>query len=133
MDGKGNCFAACLAMVTAIHLRKIPNFCAQEKGWWSDCQQWLLARGWAGIMVTRRAAAEEQVCLHAAQNNIPIILGGLAAGGITRHAVVQFDGKILDPSPSQAGLRDWDTLWILVPTSTWRVDTHLRVHEKNLA
>lgn len=108
----GNCFAACISMITSIPLEEIPNFASytEENGnWWKDISDWLAPRGWGGVMITDKAMEENKADFYGARiTGIPFILTGKSPGGDWNHCVVQWEeeGELLqlDPHPRNKGV-----------------------------
>lgn len=126
----GNCFAACISMITRIPLEEIPNFASYTNpnagNWWKDICDWLAERGWGGIMLTDVAMEENKAdCYGFRQAGMPFILTGKSPGGDWNHSVVQWldEGDqvlTLDPHPRDVGVhRPLADIIILVPKRIW--------------
>lgn len=113
-DVDGDCLPCCIAMITRIPLRRIPNFCAgNNRNWWADCLAWLKSKGWCGVLIKHEAAVRSLADLSAVQSSaFPVI----AIDGA--HAVVLTGGRQHDPHPSRRGLAAWDALILLCPLPT---------------
>ncbi len=114
-DGKGNCFAACIASILDLSIEEVPNFVdlGPIKSWFLAVNDWLVE--------TRR-----HFYLHletkAAGNGIGWgyhVMNGMGPRGVM-HSVVGFGdvGMVWDPHPSHAGLMgDPDSYGLIV--SRW--------------
>jgi hypothetical protein len=48
-EGKGNCWAACIASLLDLPLSEVPNFCGEPErndNWFKDTDEWLKQRGY---------------------------------------------------------------------------------------
>lgn len=125
----GNCFAACIAMITHIPLEDIPNFASYTEAngnWWKDICDWLIPKGWGGVMITENAMQENQADFYGARIlGVPFILTGKSPGGDWNHCVVQWeeDGetKQLDPHPRNKGvLKPIADVILLIPLKAFQ-------------
>jgi len=109
-DGKGDCFAACLASIFELELRQVPNFCVEfPKSWLYQSNKWLATHtGLCLLEVGADRAAKkcegittllEFPCYH--------LICGKSPRGDFLHQVVGFRGEVVhDPHPSRLGVLD---------------------------
>jgi len=110
---KGNCFAACVSMVTGIPLEDIPNFSESKFNWHNHFYKWAQEQGYHILAFFPLHSVLEQD-LTCEDNGYPIIVTGVTETN-SKHAVVQFNKKIIDPQPSQAGLLYIHKAYVLIP------------------
>jgi hypothetical protein len=126
-DGKGNCFASCVASLLDLPLSDVPNF-VEAADMDAAARNWLAERGYVYV---RLCFPDPESLAHTyfESGMVPIycILSGIsprvrADGSPKWHAVVgQVSGygiKIAhDPHPSRAGLKEDGHRWVsfLVP------------------
>jgi hypothetical protein len=85
-DGKGNCFATCLASLLEVPVESVPNFHADYPStWWTETQKWLYARGFVAIEVFLRSDGHKVVDWAPA---VSCILTGKSPRGDFLHCVV---------------------------------------------
>lgn len=93
-EGKGNCFATCVACAFNIPLDGVPNFCVDydEDKWWKEFLNWLRERGWTAIFFNGDRTIREDFL-----DGVLVIVGGTGPRGCD-HAVLWKDGKMVhDP------------------------------------
>lgn len=104
-EGKGNCWAACIATVLDLPLSEIPNFCGEPErndNWFSDTDKWLKSRGYRVI------GFEGASGISMGEGAYALVTGPSPRGNFS-HVVVMTvqDGNFKvahDPHPSRAGL-----------------------------
>lgn len=119
----GNCYAACVASVLEIELRKVPNFCRDHgsEKWFLEFARWLHRRGYAPVPIV---PTDERIWR-------PNLFG--IAGGTCRtsqesrrglaHACVYYGGELAhDPNPERSGLLEVEELTFLVPGEVVHAD-----------
>lgn len=117
---KGDCFCACISMITGFPLQEIPNFCLDHnRYWWRDTTEWLFARGWVGMLINRAAWEADDVCTWGLlESNIPVIVSAQSPrfDKPVLHAVVLQGGKQYDPHPSGTGVPEpYADIILLIP------------------
>lgn len=102
-DGKGNCFAACVASILELPIEEVPNFCeGWDEEWFDKYQEWLRPHGFSVVMLVAWSEWKPnpgQLCT----------MGGKSPRGDFDHCVVgEWTGEewrvVHDPHPSRAGL-----------------------------
>jgi len=111
-DGKGNCFAACVASILEIRLSTVPNFCADypDGEHWEKFREWLKPFGLdaLGLFGDPAEWGDHLPASH-------IIVCGPNSDGVL-HAVVYYKGKLVhDPNPNGQGLAKADNFGVFVP------------------
>jgi len=103
-DGKGNCFAACVASILELPIEEVPNFCeGWDQEWFTGFLDWLATREFSAVelwVTSDWKPNPRQVC----------ILSGKSPRGDFDHAVVgEWTGEEFrvthDPHPSRNGLK----------------------------
>lgn len=106
-EGKGNCFAACVASVLEAPLEDVPNFCADHAPdeWWGEFTRWLDRFGMTALRFPYDG--DEQVWADAMVELLPdtfVLAGGPTPRG--PHCVIYCNGHMVhDPHPSRSGLQ----------------------------
>lgn len=119
-EGKGNCFAACIASLLRKQVSEVPNFCAEHSGadWYLHFAKWMQGGGFAPL--TFALPDEAAVSSHLAwarefAPGVPWVACGDTPRG--KHAVIYVGGELAhDPNPlhGRAGLlRIEDATFIL--------------------
>jgi hypothetical protein len=104
-EGKGNCWAACIASLLDLPITEVPNFCGEPErnpNWFSDTDKWLKQRGFRVIDFQGASGIAMEEGAYAIAN-------GKSPRGDFFHVVVMTvqDGQFVvahDPHPSGAGL-----------------------------
>jgi hypothetical protein len=112
-DGKGNCFATCIACLLRVPADTVPNFCVDRPSrWFMDCNDWLRERGWTALYLR----GESWVAFLPEQHpGLTVIASGPGPRGCD-HCVLMRDGKLLhDPHPSEDGLVRVNDVMVLAP------------------
>lgn len=116
-DGKGNCFAACVASVLEVPLERLPNFCVEYcDPWFARFESWCTAHGVALLSFNFVGAQENVQPFLAWAKVVPLacIVGGDNHDGV-KHAVVYHRGELVhDPNPNRRGLVSIDDAVFLV-------------------
>lgn len=101
-DGKGNCFAACLASVLEVSLDSVPNFCVDNPSNYLEATNgWLAQFGLGMMIVDVRPQREGNIDCPDAYH----LMSGPSPRGKFHHSVVGKGGKMVhDPHHSRAGL-----------------------------
>ena len=113
-DGKGNCFAACLACLFDISVEEVPNFCGcpeRNPDWYAHANEWLSRRGFkiVGIEFSTLIPPEQQVTILILPGTYIIVSGKSPRGDFLHNvvAVAEEGGKfsiVCDPHPSDDGI-----------------------------
>lgn len=94
-----DCLRCCLAMVTAIDYDDVPDFIADHgESWPTACEAWLSGLG-MGLLMMPTAPTYVPPWL-------PIIARGSTEYSDEHHFVVVTPNAVIDPSPSQHGLKE---------------------------
>jgi hypothetical protein len=119
-DGRGNCFAACLASLLEIPITDVfemPDGSALD--WRQHTNNWLSDKGFWYLDMTLHEDLERIGDARMHYWGWHIIIGKATGGGDDRHSVIGYRGKLwFDPNPNRRGLlgtcRDW-SYGFLVP------------------
>ena len=107
-EGKGNCFAACVASILEIPVSEVVHFSDGECAEWRDVvNEWLSSRSLFFLDISLPGDMRDSVVKYWGYH---IIMGDSPRVGDIRHAVVGYKGDIVfDPHPSRDGLKgnDW--------------------------
>lgn len=103
-EGKGNCFAACVASILEIPLEEVPNFCGlhpePDGTWYREFLRWLSERGLAAM--TQQFPGDPDSFMSWVRTcapNIPWIAGGPTDRGL--HCCVYVGDRLAhDPNPN---------------------------------
>lgn len=103
-DGKGNCFATCIACILDLPVEDVPNFCgdywSDDGEWFRQTNKWLAQHGLRYIEL----GFGDWVFNYHGVPDVDVIVSGPGPRGCD-HAVIWRDGKLAhDPHPSGAGL-----------------------------
>lgn len=103
-DGKGNCFATCIACILDLPVERVPNFCGDhpesDGEWLRAANRWLAQFGLRYIEFTFGDWVTDSHGLPGCH----VVVSGPGPRGCD-HATVWLDGKLAhDPHPSGAGL-----------------------------
>lgn len=104
-EGKGNCWAACIASILNLPIEEVPNFCGEperNENWLTDTDKWLQERGLRIVRFEGASGIWMQEGTH-------VIANGKSPRGDFFHVIVMTvrDGQFYmahDPHPSGAGL-----------------------------
>jgi hypothetical protein len=100
-EERGDCFTACIASLVGVELSEIPNFCAYDDEWPSNCKEWLFERGIVRVVFSSYPIAES---VAEEYKELVLIASGPGPRG-HRHAVLWKNNDLLwDPHPSRDGL-----------------------------
>lgn len=115
-EGKGNCFAACLASILELPIEAVPNFMAEHRSdWFGALNRWLAGTGLRCVYV--KAAHLDDAKIAPFASDVPLIVGGKSPRGLS-HAVIWHDGEIVhDPHPEGGGIDRIRRVYILTPIS----------------
>jgi hypothetical protein len=97
-------------MITETPVDEVPNFCTLDSGeknvqWWPDTSNWLLERGWVGILILQEAWEKNLACVYAAKaSGTPIIVSGKSPRFDCDHCVVMAGDRFFDPHPDDANI-----------------------------
>jgi len=122
-DGKGDCFAACVASILEVPLGNLPNFCVDfpSDTWFADSNEWLLRYCGVGLHDFRCEEPFPWISLYGEFGPYYIVSGTSPRG--LMHACVGRDGKVVhDPHPDGGGLLDIDsyTVFVAMQPERWR-------------
>ena len=93
-----DCLRCCLAMVLGVGYESVPDFVATHNtAWPSECENWLSQRRMGLLMMS---SPPQYVTPW-----LPVIAQGPTARSDYHHCVVVIPDRIIDPHPSQSGLR----------------------------
>lgn len=103
-DGKGNCFAACVATILELNIESVPNFCAlypeADGTWYREFINWLAPRGLAPL--TQQFPGDPDNFMRWVEKcapKIPWIAGGPTDRGL--HCCVYVGPELFhDPNPN---------------------------------
>jgi hypothetical protein len=111
-DGRGNCFAACLASILEIPLESVPNFCVEypDRWFWEACSH-VGRYGYGLVMIGDGETSREVARVTGAYS----MVGGRSPRGEFAHSVVYRGLEMAhDPHPDGAGIaggpEDWTFL-----------------------
>lgn len=115
---RGNCFAACVSMLTGVPLSQIPNFCAEygEGEWFAPFAAWLNARDLAPL--ASEFSADSEMLDWAARfgGRVPWIATGPIEACSALHSVVYLGPNLFhDPSPEPRPLRRVESACFVLP------------------
>lgn len=102
-DGKGNCFAACVASLLHKQVADVPNFCVEhsDADWYLHFAKWLQSNGFGPLtfaMPDEAAVAHHLNWARTFAPGVPWIAGGDTPRG--KHAVIYVGGELAhDPNP----------------------------------
>jgi hypothetical protein len=104
-NGKGNCFAACIASLIGTPLAEVPNFCLSES-WLGDSIDWLRERGWGATFIYHQKPDHNAPVDCLLWSSLPLIATGRSPRGEWNHCVVvDSAGKLVhDPHPDNTGI-----------------------------
>jgi hypothetical protein len=89
----------------------IPNWSEPEwaDNWRVKRTEWWVAHGYDTVeLPLPNWSLDVLLCYLAADAKAPVILGGKSPRGAYGHCVVVYEGKVIDPHPSRAGVVDPD-------------------------
>jgi hypothetical protein len=123
-DGRGNCWAACVAALLDIPLSEVPNFCGEperNERWYLDTDRWLQRYGYRIIGFSFPDASLIEM---AVEPGTYLIVTGKSPRGEFLHSVVAeyLGGQqweiVCDPHPSDDGLDGpWKACDMIVASS----------------
>jgi hypothetical protein len=129
-EGKGNCFATCVASILDLPLEDVPNFaCSPSEEWFGEFFNWLKARGYSVVYLYHPEAGD----VTKVDDKVPFseafftpylyIATGKSPRGDFLHSVVgQYDKVVHDPHPDNRGIigpaRDYLVIVPLEPRLT---------------
>lgn len=121
-EGRGNCWATCIAALLDLPLAEVPNFCGEPERnpeWYADTDRWLQQFGYRIVGFTfpegnAGLPIEKQIGIAVEPGTYLIVAGKSPRGEFMHAVVVEYTGDnkweiVCDPHPSNDGL---DGPWV---------------------
>jgi len=112
-DGRGNCFAACIASILELPIEVVPNFCAnyKEREWFIELNKWIRRYG-VGVTYFSDGPATLELISELWPDAYSIVGGPTLRGP---HAVVYQGARMIhDPHAGESGLDSVDDVFMFV-------------------